>query len=59
MCLKQFRQIHCETSELKSLFNKIAGLMVYNFIRKKEVVSCKFSEVFEKTYFIEHIRADA
>ena len=59
MYLKQFRKIHSETSELKSLFNKIAGLMVYNFIRKKEAFSCKFSKVFEKTYFAEHIRADA
>ena len=33
--LKQFRKIHSKTSELKSLFNKFAGLMVYNFIRKK------------------------
>ena len=34
-CLKQFRKIDSKTSELKSLFNKVAGLMVYNFIRKK------------------------
>ena len=35
--------------------------MVYNFIRKKTLAnsfSCKFSEIFEKTYFLGHIRAD-
>ena len=35
--------------------------MVYNFIRKKlrqSKFSCKFSEIFEKTFFVEHIRAD-
>ena len=34
-CLKQFAEIHSKTSGLKSLFNKFAVLMVYNFIRKK------------------------
>ena len=34
-CLKQFHKIYSKTCELKSLFNKFAGLMAYNFIRKK------------------------
>ena len=59
----QFRKIHNETSVLKSLFNKDAGLMVCNFIKKKpplaQVFSCKFSEIFKKTYFVEHVRTDA
>ena len=48
---------------LQSLFNKIAGLMVCNFSKKKkktleQVFSCKFSEIF-KISFVEHARADA
>ena len=32
---KQFRKIHSKISELKSLLIKVAGLLMYNFIRKK------------------------
>ena len=44
---------------LKYLFNKIAGLMECNFFKKKtlaQVFCCKFSEIFKKTYFVEHAR---
>ena len=44
---------------LKSLFNKVAGLMECNFFKKKtlaQVFCCKFSEIFKKTYFVEHAR---
>ena len=36
---------------MNSLFNKVAGLMVYNFQKEnpEEAFSCKFSEIFEKT----------
>ena len=53
-CLKQFCKIYSKISKLKSLFNKVAGLMVYNFIRKKLRQRC-FLVSFEKTYFVEHI----
>ena len=48
---------------LKSLFNKVAGLMMCNFFKKKktlaQVFSCKFAEIFKNTYFVEHVRTDA
>ena len=42
--------------------NKVAGLMVCNFFKKKtvgQVFSCKFSKIVKKTYFVEHARTDA
>ena len=47
---------------LKSLFNKVAGLIVCNFFEKKNSgagVSCKFSKIFKRTNFVEHARTDA
>ena len=44
-----------------SLFNKFAGLMVRNFFKKKtlaQLFSCKFSQIFKKTFFVEHTRTD-
>ena len=42
-------------------FNKVAGLMVWNFIKKKKLWHRFFpvSLLFEKTYFVEHVRTDA
>ena len=40
-------------------FNKVAG-GAYNFIKKEtltQVFSCKFCEIFEKTFFTEHVWA--
>ena len=51
-----------KTSVLKSLFNKVAGLMMCNFFKKKNSgtgFSCKFAKIFKKTYFVEHSRTDA
>ena len=42
--------------------SKVAELMVCNFFKKKtlaQVFCCKFSEIFKKTYFVEHARTDA
>ena len=36
-CFKQFLKIHSKASVLKSLFNKVAGLMVCNFIKRKKL----------------------
>ena len=47
---------------LKSLFNKVPGLMVCNFFKKKipgQVFSCNFSKIFKKSYFVEHGGIDA
>ena len=33
--LKTIWKIHSKTSEMKSVFNKVADSMVYDFIRKK------------------------
>ena len=47
---------------LKSLFNKIAGILTCNYIKKKtsaQVFSCEFSEIFKNTFFTEYLRAAA
>ena len=39
---------------LESLFNKAAGLKVYNFIETKtptQVFSCKYCEIFKNSFF--------
>ena len=57
-----FAKILSKTSVLKSLFEKVAGLMVRKFFKKKtltQVFPCKFSEIFKKNYFVEHAQTDA
>ena len=47
---------------LKYLFNKVADLMVRDFFKKKtlaQVFSCKSSEIFKRTYFVEHAQTHA
>ena len=47
---------------LESLFNKVAGLQVCNFIKKEtlaQVFSCEFCEIFKNTYFEEHLQTAA
>ena len=46
---------------LKSFFNKIAGLMVCNFIKGKKLWHRCFpvSLLFKRTYFVEHVRTNA
>ena len=49
-----------KTISQNSLLNKVAGLMVYNVIKKK-LVQRRFLVSFPKflkTYFVEHIRVD-
>ena len=38
----KFRNIHRKTPVLESLFNKVAGLKAYNFIKKNFYHSCCF-----------------
>ena len=47
-----------ETSVLESVFNKIANLKACIFIKKEtptQVFSCKYCEIFENSFFIEHL----
>ena len=46
---------------LESVFNKSAGLQVYNFIKDslQMVYFCKYCEIFKNTYFEEHLRTTA
>ena len=46
---------------LKSFFNKVAGLMVCNFIKGKKLWHRCFpvSLLFKRTYFVEHVRTNA
>ena len=58
----RFRKIYWKTPVLKSLFNKIAGILTCNYIKKEtsgQVFSCEFSEIFKNTFFTEHLRATA
>ena len=36
------------------LFNKVAALKACNFVKKKEVFSCKYCEIFKNTFFIQN-----
>ena len=46
---------------LESVFNKSAGLQVYNFIKDslQMVYFCKYCEIFKNTYFKEHLQTTA
>ena len=47
---------------LKSLFNKVAGLQAYIFIKKEtptQVFSCEHCEIFKNTYSEVHLRTTA
>ena len=58
-CLQKFPSIHRKTPALESLFNKLAGLKVFNFIKKRlqtQVFSCKYYDIFKNSFFIEHLR---
>ena len=61
--LKKFRNIHRKTPVLESLFNKVTGLQVCLFIRKrlqhKCFSTCDICELFKNTYFGEHLRIAA
>ena len=53
--LKNFLKIHRKISVLKSLFNQVAGLWVYNFIKKKRFqhrcLSVNIKKIFKKHLF--------
>ena len=46
---------------LESLFNKVASLKAYNFIKKTptQVLSCEICQIFRNTYFEEHLGTTA
>ena len=46
-CSKKFRNIHRKTLVLESPFDKVAGLQVF---------SCESCEIFNGSFFIEHLR---
>ena len=43
---------------LESLFDKVTGLEVCNFIEKRlqQLCSCKYWKIFKNTYFEEHLQ---
>ena len=50
----KFSDIHKKISVLESLFNKVTGLMVCNFIKKEtqtQVFSYEYHKMFEKSFF--------
>ena len=60
-CFWQFCKVHSKTSALKYLSDKVSGLIVGLFIKKKTLAkafSCKFSKIFKKTCFAEHVQTD-
>ena len=59
---EQFCKIHGKTSALKSLFNKGAGLMVCNFIKKEKLWHRCFPVSFPNFFrrlTVEHVRTNA
>ena len=47
------------TLTLQSLFNKVASLMAFNFIKNEtptKVFSCEYCKIFTNSFFIEHIQ---
>ena len=43
----------------ESLFDKVAGLEAYKFIKKKtarQMFSSKYGKIFKNSFFIEHLR---
>ena len=62
-CYSEFCNIHMETPVLGSLFNKVAGLQVCNFIKRDPkagvFLSLLYCESFKVTNFEEHLRKGA
>ena len=53
-CSYKFPDIHKKISVLESLFNKVTGLMVCNFIEKEiptQVLSCEYHKMFGKLFY--------
>ena len=62
--LKKFLNIHRKETVLESLFNRVAGLKVCNFIKRDsdtatQVFSCEYCKMFKNTYSEEYLRATA
>ena len=57
--LKKFCNIHIKTPLLESLFKNVAALQVVNFIKKRQVFSCEYCEIFKNIYFEKHLRTAA
>ena len=44
---------------LESIFNKVTGLKICNFIKKEtspQMFSCEYQEIFKNTFCMEHLR---
>ena len=57
-CYYKFPDIHQKIFVLESLFNKVAGLMASNFIKKgtpTQVFSCEYHKMFGESFFMEHL----
>ena len=57
--VKKRCQHHRKTPMLKSVFNKIAGVQPYNFIKRRlqhRCFSCQNSGIFKSIYFKEHLK---
>ena len=60
-CLKQFTKStvkHLSWSLFLIKLHRLDGVQLYQKETPAKTFSCKFFEIFEKTYFVEHIRAD-
>ena len=56
---KKFRNIHRKTLVLESVFNKVAGLKAYNFIKKRLQHRCfpvDIAEFLRTSFFKEYLR---
>ena len=56
---ENFCNIHSKTPVLESLFNKVAGLKVCNFIKKRlqlRYLPVNIAKFLRTTFFIEHLR---
>ena len=55
---KKFDNIHRKTPALQSIFNKVAGLQVSNFIKKRFQYKCSSVNIaknFKNIFFKEHL----
>ena len=60
--LKNFFKFSGERLCRSFFFNKVAGLWTAILLKNEtpaQVFSCKFCEIFKKTYFVEHLRTIA
>ena len=49
--------MHKKTPESEFLFNKVAGLQLYQKEAPAQVFSCEYRGIYKNTYFEKHLRA--